>query len=402
VSRALTEEADLAVLANPDVDPNPLYERLRDEAPVLHHEATNVWLISRHGDIASLIDKWGPATVVRQLQFLPPAGSDFDLARQTTERRVLASAFGAINLAEQRARVRTYVRDALKQISEVPSCEFVTDVARSLSVLLIGDLIGLDRTDVDTMCGWADALIVGAVAGEAGYLHGRDPGVPSAPAKDAHEHLEERIYEAIAERRRNPRDDYLSALVKGSNRGEKLSDGDIAKELVTFFVGGNETFRNLLVGSIQTLAGRPDVQRELFSRDGGVDDVALDELFRWVTPIPNLLRSATADIELHGHKIPCGATLMLLLLSANRDPRVFAEPNHFDLNRRPNPHLSTGIGPFSCLGFRLSRMQLQVTITEFATMFEEFSMNGPPPETIPSLFIRAPRSLPLNLRRRSS
>ena len=173
----------------------------------------------------------------------------------------------------------------------------------------------------------------------------------------------------IADRRANPRDDLITKLCQAEVDGQRLDDESIVNETLLILIGGDETTRHVLSGGMLALLERPD-QLALLSADLDRLPVGVEELLRWVSPVKNMSRTVTKDVELRGQRLHRGDQLMLFYPSANRDEDVFADPDRLDLGRQPNPHLAFGFGPHFCLGAALARLELRVHVPRGA---------GPPP-----------------------
>jgi cytochrome P450 family 142 subfamily A polypeptide 1 len=176
--------------------------------------------------------------------------------------------------------------------------------------------------------------------------------------------------------------------VRAEIDGERLSEEDLIQEGLLILVGGNETTRHVLTGGCEALLRHPD-QRRWLAEDPARIPAAVEEMLRWVTPIQNMNRTATADVVLRGRTIRAGDKVLLLYPSANRDERVFAEPFRFDVRRDPNPHLAFGIGAHFCLGASLARLELRVLFEELLAMLPDLELvSDAPLAASPSNFIR--------------
>jgi cytochrome P450 family 142 subfamily A polypeptide 1 len=166
-------------------------------------------------------------------------------------------------------------------------------------------------------------------------------------------------------------------------------------ELLLLLVGGNETTRNVISGAMEALSANPD-QRERLREDASLIPTAVEELIRWVTPILNMNRTATADIARHGQVIRAGDQVLLMYGAANRDPSAFDEPDLFDVGRHPNAHLSFGFGPHFCLGASLARLEIKVMYEELLQRFPDMRVApGSRAERVPNSFIRGIAGLPV-------
>jgi cytochrome P450 family 142 subfamily A polypeptide 1 len=156
----------------------------------------------------------------------------------------------------------------------------------------------------------------------------------------------------------------MSVLVYAEIGGERLDDEALMQESLLILVGGDETTRHVITGGMEQLLRHPE-QRRALADDPSRIPLAVEEMLRWVTPIQNMSRTLTRDVELRGQTLREGQKLLLLYPSGNRDEQVFEQPFRFDVRRRPNDHLAFGgYGAHFCLGSALARLELRV-------MFEE-------------------------------
>lgn len=188
----------------------------------------------------------------------------------------------------------------------------------------------------------------------------------------------------------------MSLLVHAEIDGDRLDDEALLQESLLILVGGDETTRHVISGGMYALLRHPE-QHARLRREPQRVPLAVEEMLRWVTPIQNMNRTATRDVELHGETIRAGDKVLLLYAAANRDDTVFAAPYRFDVGREPNPHVAFGgYGAHFCLGASLARLELRI-------MFEELLARAPrlelasdtPPPLRPSNFIVGIEHLPV-------
>jgi cytochrome P450 family 142 subfamily A polypeptide 1 len=163
----------------------------------------------------------------------------------------------------------------------------------------------------------------------------------------------------IAARRSHPTDDLVSVLVHAEVDGDHLDESEIVFESLLLLVGGDETTRHVTSGGMEQLLAHPGQQEQLLD-DPALLPAAIEEMLRWVSPIKNMNRTVTRDIELAGQTLRSGEKVLLLYESANFDETQFDDPNRFDIRRAPNDHLAFGFGAHFCLGASLARLELQV------------------------------------------
>jgi cytochrome P450 len=240
------------------------------------------------------------------------------------------------------------------------SAELVSELAAPVPLRLIADMLGLPAEHFDLFARWSDATSTG------------DPEVTGSPAFQAVQaQLEALLHEEAARRRVEPRDDLLSAVVAAEAEGvldwggEESFVGFAKDDLVSFaqfvLLAGNETTRNAISRGMLALMERPE-QRELLRARPELLPTAVDEILRWSTPVRVLRRTLVRDADLRGRTLRAGESALLLYASANRDEEVFGDPFAFRVDRRPNDHLTFGIGPHYCLGANLARMEIETAV----------------------------------------
>ena len=200
----------------------------------------------------------------------------------------------------------------------------------------------------------------------------------------------------VADRRAHPRDDLMSILVHAEIDGERLGDEDLLQESLLILVGGDETTRHVITGGMEQLIRHPDQRRKLLDEPRRIP-VGVEEMLRWVTPIKNMARTATRDVELRGETIRAGEKILLLYASANRDEGVFEDPFRFDVERQPNPHIAFGgYGAHFCLGASLARLELRVMFEELLPRIPDMELANPESHRLrPSNFIVGLESMPV-------
>ncbi|MDC0717236.1 cytochrome P450 [Nannocystis bainbridge] len=204
----------------------------------------------------------------------------------------------------------------------------------------------------------------------------------------------------IALRRRDPVDDLLSELVAAEANGDMLTDTELRAMIVTFMSAGSDTVLNQLGHAFAAFVEHPD-QWRLLAADPSLAANAAEEVVRFSpAALLGVPRIATADVEVAGHVFPRGSFILPLTGAANRDPRVFTDPDRFDITRQRDVHLTFGGGIHYCLGAALARTQLQVTLPMLATRLGELHPDGPIPWLPPTEAVYGPLSVPVAYRAR--
>jgi cytochrome P450 family 142 subfamily A polypeptide 1 len=182
----------------------------------------------------------------------------------------------------------------------------------------------------------------------------------------------------IADRRKHPRDDVMTIFCHAEIDGQRLDDESIVQEMLLILIGGDETTRHVLSGGMLELIKHP---QQLDALRRGEVDLALmaEEMIRWNSPVQNMARTATRDVEVRGQQLHEGDQLMLFYPSANRDEDVFDDPHRFDVTRNPNPHVAFGFGTHFCLGASLARLEVRVMFEELLARLTDFELAGEKP-----------------------
>ena len=184
--------------------------------------------------------------------------------------------------------------------------------------------------------------------------------------------------EIAADRRVNPRDDLITALVQAEVEGETLTDAEIAAFFVLLSVAGNDTTRHTTTHAALALSRYPEQRRLLLDDLDGRIDLAVEEFVRWASPVMTFRRTATRDTELAGTAISAGDKVVMFYGSANRDETAFERPHDFDITRDPNRHVGFGGGgPHFCMGAAMAKAQLRSIFTELLTAYPEFEVERP-------------------------
>jgi cytochrome P450 family 142 subfamily A polypeptide 1 len=254
---------------------------------------------------------------------------------------------------------------------------------------VIGDAMGMDAKDHDKLLEWSDDLMRG--------LGSPDPGLIQKQI-DAFSGWQTFITDVIADRRATPRDDVISALVHAEVDGEPLSDTDLVFETLLILIGGDETTRHVMTGGTYALLSEREQWHKL-RENRKLMGSAVEEMLRWVSPVKNMARTATRDVDVRGQTIREGQKLLLLYPSANRDEEHFADPFRFEIERSPNDHIAFGAGPHFCLGASLARLELRVFFDRLLDRFPDLRLVDPDePAYRPANFIIGYESMPVAAR----
>jgi cytochrome P450 family 142 subfamily A polypeptide 1 len=335
-------------------DPFPAFAWMRAEAPAYFDEVAGVWGITRYSDVKEISkdpETFSNAGGIRPDSDALPMMIDTDAPEHVRRRRLVSEGFTPRRIRESEEGIRMICDAIIDRVCEQGTADFVRDIAAPLPMIVIGNLLGVAAEDRDALLRWSDDMVKA--------LGSPDPTAMERAAAAAIEYAEY-IMAVVEQRRRdNQTNDLIGTLVHAEIEGDRLDDSSLIYESLLILIGGDETTRHVISGGMYELLTHPD-QYALLARERERLPLAVEEMLRWVSPIKNMARTATRDVELHGETIAKGQKLLLLYPSANRDEAVFADPECFDVTRTPNDHMAFGFGSHFCLGNRLARMELQV------------------------------------------
>jgi cytochrome P450 family 142 subfamily A polypeptide 1 len=334
-------------------DPHAGLTWLREHSPVHWDEAAEVWGIARYDDVKEVSkhpDVWSSAGGIR-----PDSGPTGMMIEQDDpvhwrRRKLVNKGFTPQQVRAQEDKVRSIVDRLIDNVMDQGQCDFVTDVAAWLPLVMIGDALGFEKADHPTLLKWSDDLMRGL---------GQDDPQKLTSMMEAFDGYTRYMAGVIADRRQTPREDLTSILVHAEVDGDRFDDDTLVHETLLILIGGDETTRHVITGGLYQLMMHRE-QWDALLTDRSLLPSAVEEMLRWVSPIKNMARTATRDVELRGKQIREGQKVLLLYPSANRDAEHFADPFRFDITRSPNEHVAFGFGTHFCLGNSLARLELQV------------------------------------------
>lgn len=376
--------------------PEELWSELREKSPVWRNERAegDFWVALSHASISKILRD--SETFVSELGMRLDHNPDATAAsagkmlivtdppRHGKIRGIINSAFTPRMVRRLENTMRSTVSTVLDQALDAGTCEF-TETAARLPLSIICDMLGVPRSDWQFMLD-RTMTAFGAVQGDA------------LAVAEAHVDILAYYDELVDRRRRDPQDDIVTALVNGRVDGQPLSDEEIFLNCDGLISGGNETTRHATVGGLLALMERPD-QWQLLRDDPAALTTAVQEILRHTSPAMHVLRTATTDTEIAGHRIAKGDQVALWLPAGNRDPEVFTDPESLNLRRTPNRHLTFAQGTHFCLGSALATTELTIMFEQLVERVATAELAGPV-QRMRSNLIWGYQSLPVTLRSR--
>lgn len=380
-------------------DPYPTYARMRAEAPLYRNDELDFWALSRHADVMAAFrdsDRFSSADGVS----LDPAASGphahktmsflaMDPPRHGRMRALVSKGFTPRRVLDLEPRIRALTAEYLDAGLERGTFDLIADLAGKLPMDVISELVGVPAADRDEVRRLADLLV-----------H-RDDGVHDVPPSGVDAALQLAGYYAdmLRERRRARTDDLTSALLDAEIDGDRLDDGEIIAFLFLMVVAGNETTTKLL-GNAWYWAWRNPHERAKVFADPARVPAWIEETLRYDTSSQMLARTVTEDVKLHDDVIPAGGRVVLLVGSANRDERVFAEPERYDIDREASALASFGTGRHFCLGAPLARLEARVALSELVARVASYDVDADGIRRVHSVNVRGFAALPTTVVRR--
>ena len=383
-------------------DPYPTYARLREEAPLYRNEELGFWAVSRHADVIEGFRDFERLSNSHGVSLDPSASGPhahktmsflgMDPPMHGRMRGLVSKGFTPRRVAEQEPHIREIARSYIERMRETPDdLDFIADFAGRLPMDVISELMGVPVADREELRRLSDLLV-----------H-REEGIRDVPPEGAAAALDLVVYysDMLAQRRRRPTEDLTSALLEVVDAdGDRLTDDEIIGFLFLMVVAGNETTTKLLANAWYWAWRNPDQRAKPFADPSRIP-MWIEETLRYDTSSQMLARLALVDIPWYDDVIPAGDRVLLLAGSANRDHRVFSNPDAYDLDRpEPLPQLASfGFGRHFCLGASLARLEARVALEELLAAFEGYDIDPSGIERVHSVnvrgFARVPTSVTL-------
>lgn len=387
-------------------DPSATWRRLREETPVFYSRVFGAWFVTRHADCLNLL-RGSSTSADRSNLMLMRAVAWFNrnqvefggfmrrnlLMLEGEEHRRLRSlvskAFTPRRVEALRPRLEAQAEKLCDQVEARGEMDLVHDFAYPFPVTAIAELLGVPARDHNRFHAWTSDLVQ-----ILDPLHGREGAEPMRRATRA---LYEYFGPLLEERRAEPRDDLMSAMIQAEENGGQLEQNDLLALCTLLLVAGHETTANLIGNAVVALLRNPEQRKRLQEDPDRLMPTAVDEFLRYDSPVQLTDRALVEDVEIGGKQLKKGQLLGIGLASANRDPRQFTEPDQLDIGRSPNPHLALGQGSHFCLGSQLARLEAEIALGALLRRFPHFTAPGNQVSWRNSLILRGPAQLPLDL-----
>lgn len=377
-------------------DPDPFYKYLREEEPLYWDKQSELWAVSRYEDVVFIsrntdifCSGQGVVPKMSQEDWPDEAMINLDGRAHTRQRGLVSKGFTPKRVNDLEGYARDVMIGLIDKVRDQGECCLVRDLARPLPMRLIGKMLDYPLEKQDEILDWTDIYTQA----------GSGPDHITGEVIESFGNFTEFHMEFLQEKMENPGDDLLTVWLNAELDGERLGPEKLLFEHNLLLVGGSETTRNAISGGMQELMKNPEQQQYLIDHldDPEVVNNAVEEMIRWSTPFVRMARTLTKDYEYLGKQLKEGQQIIMLYPAANKDPRIFDNPDQFDVKRNfTRPAVSFGYGKHFCIGASLARLEVKVFLEEVLKRLPAMT-NHPEkqPEQSRSCFIRGLKTLPV-------
>lgn len=399
----VTVANDTAVYFDPydvgiNADPYPVYERLREEAPAYYNDRYDFWALSRHEDVQAALVNWQTFSSTRS-DILDIIKADIELPGgvilfedppiHTMHRGLMSRVFTPRRVAELEDRIRRFCIGCLDPLVGADRFDIVADLGTIMPMRVIGMLLGIPEKDQVAIRNKTDANLR------------TDPGKPME-VKEESVANGDLFADYIEWRAQHPSDDLMTHLMTAEFEDEHGERRTLTREEVLTYTAviagaGNETTGRLIGWLAKVLAEHPD-QRRAVVEDRSLLPSVIDETLRFEPTGHASARYTMQDADYHGTTIPAGSAVLMLMASANRDPRRFERPDVYDIFRPDLQHLTFGYGLHYCLGANLARLEGRVALDEILNRWPEWDVDDENCALAPTSTVRGWERMPIVVR----
>jgi cholest-4-en-3-one 26-monooxygenase len=361
--------------------PFETFDRLRKENPVYFHEepeGPGFWCVTRYDDLVAInrdnhlfssnkrtalfMESDEEMLAQQQLMML-----NMDPPMHTRYRLLVNKGFTPRRVAALEQTIRDQTNSIIDAVYQKGEADFVVEMSAELPLQVIADLLGVPQDERHLVFDWSNRMV-----------GSQDPEYVADPelAQNASMELYSYFNQLAGQRKIDPKEDLVTALLKAEVDGERLTELELDLFFLLLSVAGNETTRNAISHGMVALSEHPDQKQRLLD-DPSLINTAVEEILRWASPVMHFRRQATAPTEIGNQKIGEDEKVVFWHISANRDETVFPDPYKFDVGRTPNEHVAFGGGgPHFCLGANLARMEMRVFFQELLKRLPDIHVSG--------------------------
>ena len=378
-------------------NPYPVYQWLRDEAPVYHNEEIGFWALSRFDDVLNA--HLDPARFVSGHGVTIEGydrGNDVLISRDepshTWHRKLVSRLFTPRAISELEPKVRAIAANVLDGARDAGEIDIVSEFSTHLPMMVIAEMLGLPMETREQLRHFSDAVLDRTDADDQGNI--------TEATQAAMAGVMTLLMEIVEDKARNLGDDIASLLLTAKVRDDDgnevaLTHEQVAYRLLELTIAGHETTAKLIANGVVALDWYPDQRAELVA-DPSLIPNAVEEMLRWDPPSHYQGRWVEQDVTLHGVTIPANSRVVLITGAANHDERVFDDPEYFDIHREIERHVGFGFGIHLCVGAALARLETRIAFEELLARYPKYELRQPMKRAYSSN-VRGLSNLPLAL-----
>lgn len=387
-----------------NANPYPTYHRLREEDPVHRYLVGGDWIVTRYADVKAVL-KSGcvrtddrPKSIQERNKYFLHKEKNLDTLAYTTSRflfymnppehtrlrGLVGKGFSSVVVERMRPHIQEIVDELLDKVRHKGSMDIVAELASPLSVSVISKLLGIPKEAQQQLHQWTNVLsrILDPLVSLKEY----------EAMNQATEEIQEYLRTLIADREKDPQEDFISNLIAAKDESDRLSQKELLAICTLLFGAGEETTGNTIGNGMLALLQHPN-QMEQLKREPTMIQSAVEEVIRYDSAIQMLTRIATDNIEIGNQRIKAGEKIVLCLGAANRDPAQFPNPDELNINREQNQHVAFADSIHYCLGAALARLETQIAINTLIQTFPNLKLASNKLEWKKSIVIRGLKSL---------
>lgn len=352
-------------------NPYPMYARLREEAPTYHNEEMGFWAVSRYADCVEVHRDVAGFTSTRGLTLDQLTSADFaaitdmivsmimmDPPMHERMRRLASRAFTPRRMAEWEPIVRGVIGGLLDSLDARAGFDAVKDFSGPFPIEVICSIVGVPAADRQQIRHWTDA----SLEREIGNPFPTAAGIEASMASSAY------LRELVADKRKHPSDDMIGHLIESEVEREDGSKDHLSDEEIASFIGlltaaGGETVTKLVGNGVMIFADNPGELAKIIETPERTP-AAVEEVLRYKAPSQYQGRYSMKDREFNGVTIPAGQPVLIVTGAANRDPRVYDDPERFNIDRQGPIPIGFGHGIHYCIGAHLAKMESRIAFEE--------------------------------------
>ncbi|GIO93491.1 cytochrome P450 [Paenibacillus lactis] len=361
------------------------FRQMRTESPVAAIDGSGAWNVFKYEDVKAVFTNYEVFSSQGSPSTEDPIESSLlrqDPPKHRQLRKLVSHAFTPRMIESLAPKIEEITKSLLDEAEKKGKMDIVADLASPLPIVVIAEMLGVSLEYRERFKAWSDALV------------GDNYEAYIQCQREMSEY-----FSAIADdRRRHPQDDLITKLVEARIDNESLTELEIIGFCILLLVAGNETTTNLISSAVLAIDSLPEVRAELLA-DRSLIPGALEEVFRYFSPVQVMFRRVKQETELGGKTLRENEHVYIWMASANHDEAVFERPDVFNIHRNPNPHLGLGSGIHYCLGSQLARMESRIAIEALLERFPEYRRDRSAPlSRMDSTMMFALKELPIILK----